>query len=225
VLGGGPSHPVAGACRRDVFDLIHANDFNEVPMRRRPVSFVLIPMILALFACESPESGEGGPAAESRVPATGADAPATQAGDAPAAATPDTPEPPPVPVNLDLTDAQRAALIQEMTMIESAMKDLVTALARGQAERAAELGEGIHDGFILAQALEREVLRDLVRRLPDDFRARDRDFHRSGRRLAEAARTGDFAEAARIHGEMTRACVSCHALYATDRFPALMPAR
>ena len=49
----------------------------------------------------------------------------------------------------------------------------------------------------------------------------DRAFHRTAGELSAAAASGDFTSAIQHYTSMRLACISCHASYATERFPAL----
>ncbi len=115
----------------------------------------------------------------------------------------------------------QAALRREMVLLEQGMKDLQGQIARGQGEEAAATAQRIHDSFILSQELTDAQMETLVEHLPPEFLHRDRAFHAEARRLAEAAREGDFAVAAQAYGSMTTQCVGCHAAHAAARFPAL----
>ena len=175
-------------------------------MQRIPfVSFVLGGLTLASLGCDEDAS-------ESRR--------AEPAAAEPAAAEPAVaPEGPPNPLGLpdDLSTALRA----EMLALEPAMAQLQSQIARGRGADAAQTATRIHDSFILKQELSPEQLEALVAAVPPEFLHRDRAFHQSAASLAHAAEAGDMAEAARLYGEMTTACVGCHADNAATRFPGL----
>lgn len=115
----------------------------------------------------------------------------------------------------------RGMLIQEMVAVLDASKQILEALVRGQDDVVARNAQGIHDSFILEQAMsdaDRHALHDT---LPHAFIERDQAFHQLSERLAEAARAGNQPEQRKLFAEMLNACAGCHAAHATDRFPNL----
>lgn len=125
------------------------------------------------------------------------------------------------PVSPDLTPKLFDLLRQEMLSVEQASKDVLSALIAGDDARVAELAQQIHDSFILQQSMTPEDKQDLMAAVPEKFVARDRAFHRLTADLAQAGRDGDRDAQQAQFGRMIESCTSCHALYATDRFPML----
>lgn len=125
------------------------------------------------------------------------------------------------PVSPNLTPKLRDLLRTEMLSIEQASKDVLSALIAGDDARVAELAQQIHDSFILQQSMTSEDKRDLVAAVPENFVTRDQAFHRLSAELAQAGRDGDRDAQHTEFGRMIEACSSCHAQYATDRFPML----
>ena len=173
-------------------------------------AWLLLPVVILLSACDS-----------SSEPARTPSEPEAPARPAETAEGPARPEPEGPPNPLGLPDELSAALRAEMIGVEAAMAELQSQLARGRREEAARTAMRIHDSFILKQELSEEQLRALVSALPEEFLHRDRAFHQAAAQVAHAAESGDLAEAARGYGEMTSACVGCHAAHAATRFPGL----
>ncbi|HKJ95364.1 MAG TPA: cytochrome c [Gammaproteobacteria bacterium] len=124
----------------------------------------------------------------------------------------------PEPVGPNLPPRLRGLLVQEMTAILGASKDIVEALVRGRDEVVAEKAQSIHDSFILKQKMtqaDREALKEAA---PAAFVQRDRAFHELTGRLAQAAREGSRDRTHALFAQMINACTACHARYATDRF-------
>lgn len=138
-------------------------------------------------------------------------------------ATEDEPALPPGTNPFDLPPETARLLRQEMLQLDTGMHTLHSALVRGDGDTAAETAQKIHDSFILKQELSKEELKALVAAVPEDFVERDRAFHKLSAELAEAARAGNFDDAAGLYGRMTDACVGCHTAHAPERFPALAP--
>ena len=109
----------------------------------------------------------------------------------------------------------------EMASLEPAMQRLLAFIAQGNARAGATVARQIEQTFVLDRALSQQERRRLHNELPADFLDRDRAFHRRAGALAQALEQGDFATASKSYAAMTRMCVSCHALYATHRFPTL----
>lgn len=115
----------------------------------------------------------------------------------------------------------RGLLIQEMSALLDASKQILDALMRGQDDLVARHAQAIHDSFILEQGMsdaDRQAFHDSV---PHAFLERDQAFHDLSQRLADAAREGDQLAQRRLFTEMLNACVTCHAAHALDRFPDL----
>ena len=79
----------------------------------------------------------------------------------------------------------------------------------------------IRDTFILKQDLTQAELKELIGLLPEEFITMDRAFHSTAGKLSKAAAAGDFSTAIEHFATMSKACVSCHASYAAQRFPKL----
>ncbi len=122
---------------------------------------------------------------------------------------------------IQLPERLMSVLRQEMQLIEAAMGQLLSHLAQGKANEAATVAMNIHDSFILKRNLSPDELQQLIRLLPKSFILMDREFHGRAQKLATAAQQGDFTTAIQRYAAMSQACVSCHALYAAERFPAL----
>jgi hypothetical protein len=125
------------------------------------------------------------------------------------------------PAELVLPDHLREKLIVEMRAISQGMGLLLTQLSMGDADSAATVAGNIRDTFILKQELSQEELQELISLLPEGFIMMDRAFHGTAGKLSSAAASGDFNSAIEHFTTMSRACVSCHASYAAQRFPSL----
>ena len=125
------------------------------------------------------------------------------------------------PVELVLPDYLRGKLVVEMRAISEGMGLLLTQLALGDADSSAAVAGKIRDTFILKQELTQDELKELISLLPEGFITMDRAFHGTAGKLSAAAASGDFNSAIEHFATMSRACISCHAAYATKRFPSL----
>ncbi len=123
------------------------------------------------------------------------------------------------PALAGVDDRYRLLLRQEMVQVEGAMKRLLTHLARGEAELAANTASSIRDSFILRRNLSPDQIEELVSQLPTAFAARDERFHHTAGALAAAAGSGDLERAAALYGELVESCQGCHSRFARGRFP------
>ncbi len=101
------------------------------------------------------------------------------------------------------------------------MKQLLSHLIRGQKTGAARVSMDIHERFVLKQQLSKKELKKRQDLLPEEFVKLDRIFHKQARQLSDAAKAGNFDRAMSIYNNMTAGCVTCHARFAGNRFPAL----
>jgi len=81
-----------------------------------------------------------------------------------------------------------------------------------------ENSHNIHSAFILKQELSEEDMADLHRILPERFIEMGPKFHDHALKLAMAAKSKDGELASMYLGKMMEGCVSCHQVYAKDRF-------
>ena len=123
--------------------------------------------------------------------------------------------------NLTLPGKYSILLRKEMLLVESNMKQLLSAIVKGEADKADSLAAAIHNGFILKQKLSRSELKELKNILPADFIKLDKQFHLNAAKISDLSRRKEFDKAMNIYNEMTRSCVQCHSHFAQKRFPGL----
>jgi hypothetical protein len=145
-----------------------------------------------------------------------------------ASAQPDAPPPPPSepphfePV-LELSSSLRALFVAEMQQVDRGFQRIALALPRGDWPAVEEGARLILHASLLEQKLSDEQREELLRALPEDFLALDSRFHRAADKLASAARAPDADLVALHFSRLAEACVTCHATYATGRFPGFAP--
>ena len=116
------------------------------------------------------------------------------------------------------TPSIQSALRKEMHSITKNYQELVSNLAQGEWNKVVENSHNIHSAFILKQELSEEDMDDLYRILPERFIEMDSKFHDHALKLAMAAQAKDGELASMYSGKMMEGCVSCHQVYAKDRF-------
>ena len=119
---------------------------------------------------------------------------------------------------INWTPSTRSALIKEMHSINQNYQELVSNLSQGAWNKVIENAHNIHSAFILKQELSEEDMADLHRILPERFIEMDSKFHDHALKLAMAAQANDGELASMYLGKMAEGCVSCHQIYAKDRF-------
>ena len=126
-------------------------------------------------------------------------------------------------VTSKLNPKLRGLLQQEMIGVETAMKQVYSAIIRGNHEVVQDKGQAIHDSFILEQELTAQDRKDLKAAVPKPFLKLDQTFHRQAEKLAEAGREKNTRKQKQLFDRMTNSCVSCHSRFVNERFSGLNP--
>ena len=127
--------------------------------------------------------------------------------------------PPPV---IKLSPDTAELLIQEMRELQAGMNKIVPALVAGKWQEIVIIGNQMKDSYIMKKSLTREQMHELHMSLPEDFQKLDHSFHESAGLLAQAASKQNYEQASYYYFKMTEACVNCHTLYATHKFPEFL---
>ncbi len=134
--------------------------------------------------------------------------------------------PPEAPADrgIQLSPALTTLLNQEMEAIQKGMMALIPAIASGRWDEVADIGKNIKASFIMKQKLSKAQREELHHALPPAFIEMDQAFHKSAGMLAHAAEMKNSDVVNFYFFKLNEACVSCHAKYATGRFPGLATA-
>jgi hypothetical protein len=124
--------------------------------------------------------------------------------------------PPPV---IKLSPDTAELLVKEMRELQAGMNKIVPALVAGKWQEIVSIGNQMKDSYIMKKSLTREQMHELHMSLPEDFQKLDHSFHESAGLLAQAASKKNHEQASYYYFKMTEACVNCHTLYATHKFP------
>lgn len=119
-----------------------------------------------------------------------------------------------------LTPKLRGLLVEEMKSVKHATAQILDALVVGDHALVADMGNRIHESFILKQKLTKQDEKDLVAAVPPEFLKMDSDFHVAAKKLAVAAEAKDYELQRFYFGRLVESCQACHSQYVTDRFPA-----
>lgn len=124
-------------------------------------------------------------------------------------------------VTSELNPKLRGLLQQEMIGVEAAMKQVYSAIIRGNHEVVQEKGKAIHDSFILDQELTDQDRKDLKAAVPKPFLKLDQTFHRQAEKLAQAGSKKNTRKQKQLFDRMTNSCVNCHSRFVDERFSGL----
>ncbi len=124
-----------------------------------------------------------------------------------------------VPMRIEMSANTTALLVAEMRELQEGMKQIVPALVAGEWQKISYIGNQMHDSYIMKDSLTKAELHELHESLPETFQKLDHQFHHSAALLAQAADTQNYEQVSYYYYKMTEACVECHSLYATHKFP------
>jgi hypothetical protein len=126
------------------------------------------------------------------------------------------------PTRIHLSPETTELLIKEMRELQEGMKKIVPALSAGEWEKIASIGKQMRDSYIMKDSLTEEQMHELHESLPATFQELDHSFHHSAGLLAQAADKQDKEKVSYYYFKMTEACVECHTIYATHKFPEFL---
>ncbi|GMW07914.1 MAG: cytochrome c [Gammaproteobacteria bacterium] len=132
-------------------------------------------------------------------------------------------EPAAAPQSLALSPGTLALLRAEMVEIAGGVQGIALALASADWHTIAKTAERIRASYVMDQSLTAEQAGELEQKLPEHFKELDAAFHQRAEKLAIAARSGDAELVTYHYARLVEGCVSCHAAYATARFPGFAP--
>lgn len=116
-------------------------------------------------------------------------------------------------------------LIKEMNALSQGLSQLMPEVTSGNWQQIQNIGEKMHDSYILKQSLSKEQIKHLHKMLPSNFKTLDHQLHHSAGMMAHAAKKKNIELVNFYLYKMTETCVTCHSQYATDRFPQLKPSK
>lgn len=128
----------------------------------------------------------------------------------------------PQPLVIKLSPGTTELLVQEMRELQTGMNKIVPALVAGKWQEIVSIGNQMKDSYIMKKSLTREQMHELHLSLPEEFQKLDHSFHESAGLLAQAASKQNYEQASYYYFKMTEACVNCHTLYATHKFPEFL---
>jgi hypothetical protein len=114
-----------------------------------------------------------------------------------------------------LADLLRAEMRALLTGIQTIASGIATADWKTVADKSAQ----IRTSYILDQKLTPVLREELDNSLPEHFKRLDSNFHLEAGKLGAAATSHDSQLATFHYYRLLESCTTCHALYASSRFP------
>lgn len=118
-----------------------------------------------------------------------------------------------------LSKELRGLLSEEMKAIQTGMMSVIPAYVSGDWAAIASTAGKIKNSYILKQSLSDSQIKELHSALPKEFIAKDKRFHYLAGMLEHAAKNKKPELINFYFSEMNESCASCHAVYATHKFP------
>ncbi len=118
----------------------------------------------------------------------------------------------------------RNLLSKEMRALQDGMMSIIPAYISGNWSEIETTAEKIKSSYILKQSLTESQVKELHSVLPPEFIEKDQWFHYLAGMLEHAAQSKKPELINFYFSEMNESCASCHAVFATYRFPALKSA-
>ena len=117
----------------------------------------------------------------------------------------------------------RNLLSQEMQALQNGMMSIIPAYISGNWSEIEITAGKIKSSYILKQSLTESQVKELHSVLPHEFIEKDQRFHYLAGMLEHAAKSEKPELINFYFSEMNESCVSCHVVFATHKFPALIP--
>ena len=112
---------------------------------------------------------------------------------------------------------------KEMVQLEQGMHEIMTAYISGQWHDIASIAKEMENSYVLTKNLSRDQMHELHTKLPEKFLALDGKFHYYAGMLSHASEMNKVELIGFYYSKMSETCVSCHSLYATDKFSSFKP--
>ncbi len=117
----------------------------------------------------------------------------------------------------------RNLLSQEMQALQNGMMSMIPAYISGNWNEIETTAGKIKSSYILKQSLTKSQVKELHSVLPHEFIEKDQRFHYLAGMLEYAAKNRKSELINFYFAEMNESCVSCHVVFATHTFTALVP--
>ncbi len=119
----------------------------------------------------------------------------------------------------------RNLLSKEMLALQDGMMSIIPAYISGNWSEIETTAEKMKSSYILKQNLTESQAKELHSVLSPEFIEKDQRFHYLAGMLEHAAQSKKAELINFYFSEMNESCTSCHAAFATHKFPALNPVK
>ena len=109
---------------------------------------------------------------------------------------------------------------KEMIQLNQGMKKIMDAYISGQWDIIVPIAKKMEDSYVLRQNLTKSQMHELHSKLPKQFLKLDEEFHYYSGMLSHASEMKKTELIGFYFSKMSETCVSCHSLYATNKFPS-----
>jgi hypothetical protein len=113
-------------------------------------------------------------------------------------------------------------MVQKMRNIQDSMTSLYPAIVSGNWQLMTEIGEKIHDSYIMYQNVPHSLIAEMHHSMPEMFQELNHSVHHSAGMLAQAAKKKDAQLVNFYFYKITESCLSCHSRFSSHRFPGLL---
>ena len=121
-----------------------------------------------------------------------------------------------------LSSETRTLLKKEMRALNAGLKEMISAYIQGDWKKIGVISQKMHNSYLFKQQLTTEQKKELKQKLPLAFIKRDQAFHRQAFLLEKVSKSLNQKIIYREMSTLTQACLACHQIYATTRFPNLI---
>ncbi len=111
----------------------------------------------------------------------------------------------------------------EMREISAGVQAMAFSIASADWRAIQDTSARIRASYIMEKKLTPAQARELETALPPRFKAQDADFHARAGKLGAAAAAHDAKLVVAQYSRMLESCTSCHAAFASSRFPNFSP--
>jgi len=125
--------------------------------------------------------------------------------------------------DLELSAGLMDLLRTEMREILSGVQSIPSGIAMADWKKVADISSKISSSYILTRKITPEQRKELQQKLPEYFKKMDEGFHLEAGKLELAARNHDPQLVTFHYYRLIESCASCHAAYATKKFPGFLP--
>jgi len=117
----------------------------------------------------------------------------------------------------------RNLLSKEMKALQNGMMSIIPAYISGNWSEIETTAEKMKSSYILKQSITESQVQELHSVLTPEFIEKDQRFHYLAGMLEHAAQSKKAELINFYFAEMNESCASCHAVFATHKFPAFKP--